>query len=234
MNKTLYLIPCTLGDTPVQEVLPQFVIDIVNLINTYIVENERTARRFLIRLGIQTPIDRLTMYTLNKHTSDTEAQEIFSSVKEWPVGLLSEAGVPCIADPGKQIVLAAHQQQVKVVPLTGPSSILMGLMASGLNGQNFAFNGYLPVKSPERIKKIRQLEQRSAQENQSQVFMETPYRNNQLFADILKSCTDNTLFTVASELTTGNEYIVTQTIKEWKKTKIDLHKKPVVYVIHKL
>ncbi len=234
MNKTLYLIPCTLGDVPVHHVLPQQTLNIINDIQTFIVENERSARRFLIKAGIKTPIDHLTFHVVNEHTSNIEAQHIFSSIASWPAGLLSEAGVPCVADPGKSIVLAAHSHRIKVVPLTGPSSILLALMASGLNGQNFAFNGYLPVKNPGRMKKIRELEQRSGKEKQSQLFMETPYRNNQLFADILKTCADTTLITVASELTTDNEFILTQNVNAWKKYAIDLHKKPTVFAIQML
>ena len=233
MDKTLYLIPCTLGESPVNRVLPEYTIHIVNEINTYIVENERSARRFLIKLGIQTPIDDLTLLPVNEHTSDTDAGKLFLNIKEGPVGLLSEAGVPCVADPGKSVVLAAHKNDYKVVPLVGPSSILLGIMASGLNGQNFAFNGYLPVKSHERIQKIKFLENRSVHENQSQLFMEAPYRNNQLLTDILKTCSENTLLTIACELTTENEFTLTLTIKEWKGRTIDLHKKPTIFGIQK-
>jgi 16S rRNA (cytidine1402-2'-O)-methyltransferase len=231
MKGNLYLIPATLGDTPVDQVIPTYVKAVVSGIKQYIVENERSARRMLIKLGISTPIDELKFLILDEHTDVTNISHFLDNIEEGDIGVLSEAGVPCIADPGSEIVALAHSRKIKVVPLVGPSSILMSVMASGLNGQNFAFNGYLPIKSDERIKKLKQLEYRSKLENQSQLFIEAPYRNNQLLKDIITACHENTRLCIASEISTKDEMIATNTVVFWKNHLPDLHKKTVIYII---
>lgn len=233
MKGKLYLIPSTIGDTEINDVIPEKVQNIINNINYYIVENERTARRQLIKMGIKTAIDDLTFFVLNKHTDRTQINEYLYPCSEEDIGLLSEAGVPAVADPGAEIVALAHQQNIQVVPLVGPSSILLALMASGLNGQSFAFHGYIPVKGPERIKKIKQLESNSASYNQTQIFIEAPYRNNQLLADLIKVCHGSTQVCVACNISTEKEYIRTMSAEKWKKNKVDLHKKPTLFLILK-
>lgn len=233
MNGKLFLVPVTIGDTEVDHVIPPYVLNVIQNIRHYIVENERTARRMLIRLGIRTPVDDLRFYILNKHTSKEEISSFLDPINEEDIGLLSEAGVPAVADPGSEIVAMAHRKSIRVIPLVGPSSILLALMASGLNGQNFAFNGYLPIHKAERNKKIRQLENRSATEEQSQIFIETPYRNNQLLQDILAVCTDQTLLCIAADISTENEFIRTQSVAAWKKGLPDINKRPAIYILQK-
>lgn len=233
MKGKLYLIPSTIGDTPVTDVIPSLNLGVINKINHYIVENERTARRELIKMGIETPIDDLEFFVLNKHTRKEDIPEYLKIAENNDIGLLSEAGVPAVADPGSEVVLLAHQQNIEVIPLTGPSSILLALMASGLNGQNFAFVGYLPVQKNERIKRLRQLEQRSKAENQSQIFMETPYRNDQLLEDVLFACSPQTLLCIAADVSTENSFIGTNQISIWNKKKPKLHKRPVIFILHR-
>ena len=233
MAGKLYLIPSAISNAPIEEVLPGYITSVINNITYYIVENERTGRRMLIRLGLKTPIDELTFFVLNKHTDRSELPAFFDLALGSDIGLLSEAGLPAIADPGSDLVLLAHRKNIEVVPLVGPSSILMAMMASGLNGQNFAFNGYLPVASNERIRRIRQLEQYSLKENQSQIFIETPYRNNQLIGDILKSCSESTLLCIATDITSNKAMIKTHSIAEWKNIKLDLNKRPSIFILHK-
>jgi len=233
MTGRLYLIPSTIGDVPPGEVIPHYISSIINRIRHYIVENERTSRRMLLTLGLQTPVDDLVFLVLDKHTSRSELPDFLKFASEHDIGLLSEAGVPAIADPGSDVVLMAHERNIEVIPLVGPSSILMAMMASGLNGQNFAFNGYLPVKSYNRMKKLKQLEQRSSAEDQSQIFIETPYRNNQLITDILSTCSGNTLLCIATNITTPKANIQTHTISEWRKKTIHINKQPTIYILHK-
>ncbi|MBN2613217.1 MAG: SAM-dependent methyltransferase [Bacteroidales bacterium] len=232
MNK-LYLIPSTLGDTPADHVIPEHVIRIINGTDIYIVENERSARRFLIKAGLKKPVDQVTFFELNKHTKTEEAEVFFQSVTTEDIGIISEAGVPCIADPGAAIVSLAHKRGRKVVPLVGPSSVLMAMMASGLNGQNFAFNGYLPVKQHERINRIKELENRSYREKQAQLFIEAPYRNNQLLNDILDTCQGETLLCIAVDISLETEMIETRPVKLWKTKKPELHKRPAIFIIQK-
>ncbi len=232
MNGNLYLIPSTIGDTPVDNVIPKHVQEIIQDIRVYIVENERTARRQLIKMGINTPIDELTFFLLNKHTDRTTIDDYLLPCKEENVGLLSEAGVPCVADPGGDIVAIAQQKKIKVIPLVGPSSILLALMASGMNGQNFTFHGYLPVKPDQRVKKVKEIEQQSAKQNLTQIFIEAPYRNNQLLKDILSSCQSFTRICIASNITQENEYIKTKSVAEWKKVTLDLHKKNTIFLMY--
>ncbi len=233
MRGKLYLIPSTIGAESASNVIPPGIVEIIRSISYFIVEKPRTARRFLIQLGIKPPFDHLTFFTLDKHTRQDEISTFLEPVTEANIGLLSEAGVPCVADPGAEIVKLAHSKNINVIPLVGPSSILLALMASGLNGQNFAFAGYLPIQRSERINKIKQLEKRSYNENQSQIFIETPYRNNQVFKDILSCCSPDTFLCVATNLTMADEKIRTLKIKDWKKQHVDINKKPTVFILMK-
>lgn len=233
MRGKLYLIPSTLGNDSTEKVIPQGIIEIINTIKYFIVENVRTARRFLLSIGIKTPIDDLTFFTLNINTKPEEIYNYLNPVSKSNIGILSEAGVPCVADPGADVVKLAHLKNIDIIPLVGPSSLLMALMASGLNGQNFSFIGYLPIRRSERIKRIKQIEKRSYQENQSQIFIETPYRNNQVYKDIVNYCNADTYLCLASNITLAGESIRTLTIDNWKKKNIDLHKKPTVFILKK-
>jgi 16S rRNA (cytidine1402-2'-O)-methyltransferase len=229
----IYLIPNLLGDSNDKEVLPETISNLVIDLKYYIVENIRTARRFLKKINPEIVIDSLTFYELNKHTNPNEIHKYLKPAKNGNnIGIITDAGVPGVADPGADIVKIAHQIGIKVKPLVGPSSILMAVMSSGLNGQNFAFNGYLPIKKPDRINKIRFYEKRSRQENQSQAFIETPYRNNALFEDIVSFCHPETMLCIAVDITLPTEYILTKKIQQWKSTKVDLHKRPCIFIIH--
>lgn len=229
----LYLIPSTLGDTPIDNVIPGLIKKIINTLDIFIVENERTARRYLIKAGLNKPVDQLTFFILNEHTKTEDLEKFLRPVSQSDIGIISEAGVPCIADPGADIVKMAHQKGIRVIPLVGPSSILMAMMASGLNGQNFAFVGYLPVKQNERISRIRQLENRSFQDRQSQIFIEAPYRNNQLLKDLLESCNPDTLLCIGVDISMETEMIKTQTVKQWKTKIPELHKRPSIFILQK-
>ncbi|RLD57277.1 MAG: SAM-dependent methyltransferase [Bacteroidetes bacterium] len=234
MSGILYLIPTTLGDSAINDVIPDNVKNIVNSIDFYIVENIRTARRYLRKLDISTPIDSLTFYTLNKHTTSDELTQFLSPIsKNNNVGVISEAGAPGVADPGADIVKIAHKNNIKIVPLVGPSSILLSLMASGLNGQNFSFLGYIPIKNPDRIKKIKAIEKNSFLYNQTQIFIEAPYRNQSLLTDILKTCNAQTQLCIASDITLDNEFIKTKSIAEWKKNVPQINKRPTIFLLHK-
>ena len=231
MQNKLYLIPTTLGDTSLVNVVPNQIFDLINEIDIYIVENIRTARRYLKKLNIKKEIDELTFFELNKHTSDNDINVFFNSYKSQDIGLISEAGCPAVADPGADIVLLAHQNKIKVVPLVGASSILLSLMASGMNGQNFAFVGYIPIKKPERLKRLKFLEQRAKQEKQTQIFIEAPYRNMNLLDDILTICHQETLLCIASNITLDNESIQTKKIKDWKKNLPNIHKQASIFLL---
>ncbi len=231
MKSKLYLIPTTLGESPLEKVLPSYVMDILNEIKIFIVENVRTARRFLVKAKIKTPIDALQFHVLDKHTSEFELSNFLKEIENQNIGLMSEAGCPAVADPGALIVKMAHQKQIQVVPLVGPSSILLSLMASGLNGQNFAFIGYIPIKKPDRIKTIQQLEKRSQIEKQTQIFIETPYRNKQLLDDILQTCQNKTQVCIACNITLDDEYIETKSVQEWKKKQPEIDKKTAIFLI---
>ena len=233
MRGKLYLIPSALGAETTKNVIPAGIIDIISTIKYFIVEKPRTARRFLIELGIKPPFDNLTFFTLDKYTRQDELSRFLDPVSESNIGLLSEAGMPCVADPGAEIVRLAHTKNITVIPLVGPSAILLALMASGLNGQNFAFTGYLPIQRNNRINKIKQLEKRSYIENQSQIFIETPYRNNQVFKDIISSCSPVTSLCIATNLTLADESIKTFSISEWKSQNVDINKKPTVFILLK-
>lgn len=234
MSAKIYLIPTTLGDSPIDNVIPKYVVDIINDTQHYIVENIKTARRYLIKAGIKTKIDDLTFYELNKHSSPEEYLSYLNPIKDNKnIGVISEAGTPGVADPGADIVEIAHRKNIPVVPLVGPSSILLSVMASGLNGQNFAFLGYLPIKKPERSKRLKELEKRSQIENQTQLFIEAPYRNMQMMEDILSICSPDTKLCIATDITLETEFIKTKAVKDWKKEKPSIHKRPTIFLIHK-
>ncbi len=232
MKGSIYLIPNTLGGLNPKDTVPDKTLNLLAGISHFIVENERTARRFLVKAGVR--VNRLTFYPLNKHTPENEIKNYLTPAIEGnDMGLISEAGVPCVADPGSQIVLPAHNKGIRVIPLTGPSSVILALMASGLNGQNFAFNGYLPIKKKERRQSILNLEKRSKTLNQTQIFMETPYRNMQLIEDLLSQCSSGTYLCIGCDITLESEYIKTQTIDRWKKDVPDLNKRPAIFLIHR-
>ncbi len=233
MPGSLYLIPALIGDSPKEQVIPAYISELINRIRIYIVEDERTARRMLIKLGITTAIDDLQFFILNEHTGKAELSEYFRSIKEQEIGLLSDAGVPAIADPGSEAVKLAHESGLRVIPLVGPSSILLAMMASGMNGQNFAFVGYLPVSTLQRTQKIKQLEQRSKSENQSQIFIETPYRNNQLLRDLLIHCSEQTRLCIACDLTSPDGWVMTRNIRQLKEEITDLNKRPSIFILHR-
>jgi 16S rRNA (cytidine1402-2'-O)-methyltransferase len=230
----LYLIPTTLGElSEINAVLPTEVQSSTRRLKTFIVEEIRTARRFLKRIDKTIEIDTLTFLEYNEHSVKTDvSQYIAPLLKGEDVGLLSEAGLPCLADPGQEIVREAHAHGIIVVPLTGPSSIMLALIASGGNGQNFAFNGYLPVDKYARSQRIRQVEAITKQYSQTQIFIETPYRNNQLLEAFLENCHDETMLSVAVDITLPTQQIVCKPIKLWKKKKIDLNKRPAVFVLY--
>jgi 16S rRNA (cytidine1402-2'-O)-methyltransferase len=232
MQGKLYLIPNTLGSDKTDFTIPNNVASIAISLQHFIVEDIRTARRFLKLLDKKIDIDNLQFYLLNKHTPVNELINFLAPLKDgYDMGIVSEAGCPAIADPGAEIVRMAHETGIKVVPLTGPSSIFLALSASGMNGQNFAFNGYLPVKKEDRIRALKYFENRSRVENQSQIFIETPYRNMALLEDILNSCHLSTRLCIACNITLSDEYIVTQTIKQWKSNIPELNKKQTIFII---
>ena len=240
----LYLIPTTLGDTTNSElakqnepmdVLPQTVKRAVDFINTYIVENEKTARKFIKSISPEKVQSSLKLSSLNKHTDKSEHFGMIRPCLEGEnVGLMSEAGCPGVADPGAVIVKLAHENGIQVVPLVGPSSILLAIMASGMNGQSFAFNGYLPIEKSDKKTALKNLEKLSGEKNQSQLFIETPYRNNKMLEDILQALNPATYLCIAADITLPTEYIKTMRAAEWKKATIDLHNRPCIFIIHKM
>jgi 16S rRNA (cytidine1402-2'-O)-methyltransferase len=234
MSASLYLIPVTLGDTVLSKVLPEGNKEIILSLKHFIVENIRTARRFLKQLEPSVAIDTLTFFTLNQHTSKEMLSDFLKPINEnYSMGIISEAGCPAIADPGAEIVAIAQQKNIPVIPLVGPSSILLALMASGFNGQNFAFQGYLPVDTEQRIKTLKMFEQRIYSENQTQLFIETPYRNGKMLDDILKTCKPFTKLCIAADITLETEFIRTQSVADWKKRIPDLSKRPCIFALYK-
>jgi 16S rRNA (cytidine1402-2'-O)-methyltransferase len=229
----LYLIPTLLGDSDPADVLPENVLEKTRNIKYFIVEEIKTARRFLSKIKTNHKIDDIHFSILNEHTKIADISHFLDPIEENNIGVLSEAGAPGVADPGADVVKLAHKKKIQVVPLSGPSSILMAIMASGLNGQNFAFNGYLPIKHPERVSRIRFYEKRAITENQTQIFIETPYRNMQLLEDILAVCSPSTYIGIAVNITLDDELISSRTVEEWKKNIPDLHKKPGIFMIGK-
>jgi len=230
----LYLIPTTLGESSLERIMPTFNYQIVNDLQYFIVEDVRTARRFLKKVNREIDIDTLTFYILNQHTSPQEISSFLKPLFEGhSVGIISEAGCPAIADPGADVVAIAQQNNFNVIPLVGPSSILLSLMASGFNGQSFAFVGYLPIQPADRSKMLRKLESRAISEDQSQIFIETPYRNMKLLEEIVQTCQPSTRLCIAVDITLDTEFIKTKTIKEWKTQLPDLNKRPCIFLIYK-
>ncbi len=232
MPGTLYLIPAPLGDTE-NNPLPPYALRVVHSLEYFITERGKTARRFLKKWKTPIPFKAMTFFELNKHTDLRDLPSFLEPAIELGknVGLMSEAGVPGVADPGAEVVQLAHQRGLRVVPLVGPSSILLALMASGLNGQTFAFQGYLPIKKAERAKRIQQLEKTAQKHHQTQIFIETPYRNEAFLKDLITQLQPQTYLTVATDLTLASEYIKTQTVADWRKAELpDLHKRPTVFL----
>lgn len=235
METALYLLPVTLGDTAIDKVLPAYNAGIIREIKHFIVEDVRSARRFLKKVDREIDIDTLSFYPLNKHTSPEDISGYLNPLAEGhSMGVISEAGCPAVADPGADVVAIAQRRNLKVVPLVGPSSIILSVMASGFNGQSFAFHGYLPIESNERSKRLKELEGRIYSEHQTQLFIETPYRNHKMLDDILKACRPQTKLCIAANITCEGEYIKTRTVKEWKGTALpDLSKIPCIFLLYK-
>ena len=234
MSASLFLIPCTLGDTAHSRVFPAYNREVILSIRHFIVENVRTARRFLKKEEPSIVIDDLTFYELNKHTSPDEVAGYLAPLaKGESVGVISEAGCPAVADPGADVVAIAQRKGYSVIPLVGPSSILLSVMGSGFNGQSFAFHGYLPIDATARTTMIKKLEGRIYTENQTQLFIETPYRNNKLAEELIRTCRPTTKLCIASNLTCDDELIRTRPVKEWTGKLPDLSKRPTIFLIYK-
>lgn len=233
MEAALYLIPCTLGDTPIDQVLPPYNAEVIRGIRHFIVEEVRTARRFLRRVDREFPIDDSTFYEMGKHADEARFVSYLAPLaKGLPVGVISEAGCPAVADPGADIVAIAQRKGIHVVPLVGPNSMIMAVMASGLNGQSFAFNGYLPIDEGERARRLQVLEKRAQHERQTQLFIETPYRNHRMFETLVRTLSPKTRMCIAAGITTQDEWIRTHTIAEWKKETLpDLSKVPAIFLM---
>jgi len=230
----LYLIPTTLGEMNPEDVLPQTVKRAIDFIDDYIVENEKTARKFIKSIHPEKVQASLRLSALNKRTEASEYNAMIATcLNGMNVGLMSEAGCPGVADPGAVIVKLAHENGIQVVPLVGPSSILLAMMGSGMNGQSFAFNGYLPIDKGEKKAALKSFENLSHTKNQSQIFIETPYRNNKLMEDLLQMLQPNTHLCVAADITLPTEFIKTLRVADWKKMKVDLHNRPAIFIIHK-
>jgi 16S rRNA (cytidine1402-2'-O)-methyltransferase len=231
-NGTLFLIPVPLADEAAAKSFTPYLVDTINSIKEYIVENEKTARRFLKEAGLKTPQSELVIHDYGKHNRDAGLKEFFKGLTAGNnVGLMSEAGCPGIADPGADIVAEAHHKGIKVVPLVGPSSILLALMASGFNGQSFTFHGYLPIDKIERSKRIKELESLAEKNKQTQMFIETPFRNDSMLQDVLKSCKPNTRLCIACDITAPTEFIKTMSITDWQKALPDLRKRPAIFLL---
>ena len=233
MNKgKLYLIPSPLGEGEPSEVIPASVLELLPTLDCFVVEEVRTARRYLSRAGLKGHIEGLEFHELNEHTPPSDIAPLARLFEDGRnVGLISEAGLPAVADPGAQLVALCHREGIEVVPMVGPSSLMMALMASGLNGQSFAFAGYIPAKTEERRAAIRRLEKRSAAERQTQIIIETPYRNDALLTDLAATCSGNPLITVAANLTQPDAFIRTQTAARWKEHPVTIGKRPCVFLI---
>lgn len=232
MQGTLFLIPTPLGDNDYKNVIPEYNINIIHGIEIFIVEEIRTARRFLRKVGYTKNFEEVIFLILNEHTQAGEISDYLNEIpKGKNIGLLSEAGCPAVADPGSQVVAMAHEKNIRVIPLTGPSSIILSIMASGLDGQHFTFHGYLPVKQNERIQKIKELDRSLRNKSHTHIFIEAPYRNKQIIESLLSTCSDSTRLCIASNITMNDENIVTKTISDWKRIKPDPGKKPTVYLL---
>ena len=230
---TLYLIPVTLGDDNIAQVLPVSVIATAQKLDTFVVETEKPARHFLSTIKTVKPVRELALHLLNEHTEDKALPDLLKTLLAGKdVGLMSDAGCPGVADPGAKLVALAHQKGIRVVPLVGPSSILLALMASGLNGQQFAFLGYLPVDKTERNQKLKEIEKRAQTHHETQIFIETPYRNLHMLEALLSTCNANTRLCIASQVSMPDEMIVTKSISQWKQSALpELHKKPTVFLL---
>ncbi len=229
---TLFLIPVPLADNASAKSYTPYLVDTINQISEYIVENEKTARKFLKEAGLKIPQNELLIHDYGKHSRESGLAQFFTGLEAGkPVGLMSEAGCPGIADPGADIVAEAHRRDIQVIPLVGPSSILLALMASGFNGQSFTFHGYLPIDKVLRAKRIKELEGYAERLNQTQLFIETPFRNNQILEEILRTCNPKTRLCIACNITAEDELIKTLNIADWKKQTPDLHKKPTIFLL---
>ncbi|WP_062060548.1 SAM-dependent methyltransferase [Aquimarina longa] len=230
----LYLIPTRLGDDMPLEVLPISIKKVLEQVNHYIVENEKPARRFIKKVSPSKSQRAITINTVNKYTDTSEIPDyLIPCLNGEPIGLLSDAGCPGIADPGAEVIKIAHEKGITVTPLVGPSSIVLAMMSSGMNGQNFTFNGYLPIDKNERKSTIKYLEKISLEKNQSQIFIETPYRNDKMFADLTTILHPSTRLCIACDITLTTEFIATKTIEKWKKEIVNLHKRPTIYIIQR-
>jgi 16S rRNA (cytidine1402-2'-O)-methyltransferase len=235
MLPALYLIPVTLGETPIEQVLPSYNHEVIMGIRHFIVENIRSARRFLRQTDREFPIDDCTFCEMGKHSDEKQFSAYLQPLRDGkPVGVISEAGCPAVADPGADIVRIAQREDLRVVPLVGPNSMIMAVMGSGLNGQSFAFNGYLPVEPADRARKLKALETRAWTEEQTQLFIETPFRNQKMFQSLLSTLRPQTRLCIAAGITTADEYIHTLHVSEWKNVKLpDLSKMPAIFLINK-
>ena len=232
MKGKLYLIPSPLGDYDPEVVIPAPTLELLQRIGCYVVEEVRTARRYLSRAGLKGHIQELEFHELNEHTSAAEVERLVALFEDGrDVGLVSEAGLPAVADPGSALVALCHRHGIEVVPQVGPSSLMMALMASGLNGQSFSFCGYLPAKTEERRSAIKSIEKTSQSKRQTQIFIETPYRNDAMFSDLLQSCRPSTRICIAADITMPDEFIRTKTVAEWKKENPIIGKRPCVFLM---
>ena len=228
----LILIPNLIGENNFQDSITKKIVQTIKKTNFYIVENTRSARRYIKKIVPEKSIEEIIFFAYGKHNTFNIQEDFLQNILSGnDIGLISEAGVPAVADPGSKIVEYAHQYNIKVIPLVGASSILLALMSSGMNGQNFAFNGYLPIDKKDQIKKIKYLENISKKTNQTQIFMETPYRNNKLFKTLISVCNNNTKLCIATNITQDNESIITKDIREWKTMKINIDKQPSIFLI---
>ena len=228
----LILIPNLIGENNFQDSITKKIVQTIKKTNFYIVENTRSARRYIKKIVPEKSIEEITFFAYGKHNTFNIEEDFLQNILSGnDIGLISEAGVPAVADPGSKIVEYAHQYNIKVIPLVGASSILLALMSSGMNGQNFAFNGYLPIDKKDQIKRIKYLENISKKTNQTQIFMETPYRNNKLFKTLISVCNNNTKLCIATNITQDNESIITKDIREWKTMKINIDKQPSIFLI---
>ncbi len=231
---SLYLIPVPLADQAAAKSFTPYLVDTINQIDEYIVESSKTARKFLKEAGLKIPQNELVIHDYGKHNRDGNIRDFFKGLLSGKnVGLMSEAGCPGVADPGADIVALAHELGVKVIPLVGPSSILLALMASGFSGQSFTFHGYLPIDKVQRMNKIKELETLAERHSQTQLFIETPFRNNAMLEEIIKSCKPETKLCIACDLTAETEFVQTKRIREWKQNVPDLHKRPAIFLLYK-
>ena len=227
----LFLVPNSINESN-ENLLPDYIAHAIKDVRTFFVEEPKSSRRLLKSLMPQFPLTECRYFDLNEHSQSKDIQEYIKVLKEGDSAIISEAGCPCVADPGADLVFLAHQYKIEVIPLVGPSSILLALMASGFNGQNFAFNGYLPKEGQDRGRKIKMLEERSLKENQTQIFMETPYRNQSILQDILTTAQDKTRLCIACDITGPHQLIKTMSVREWKNNPIDFNKKPALFLLH--